>query len=90
MEFRRAFRPVPPTGRISNAIGPCRTNERFGTLTWKPIVFLDRRHSHEEIRELYRMAGVCIVTSLRKGMNRAAKEFVAARDDSGVLIIPGG
>jgi hypothetical protein len=38
--------------------GHCRTNERFGTLTWKPIVFPDRRHSHEEIRELSRMAGV--------------------------------
>jgi hypothetical protein len=38
--------------------GPCRTNERFGTLTWKPIVFLDRRHSHEEVRELSWMAGV--------------------------------
>jgi len=54
------------------------------------IVFLDRRHSHEEIRELYRMAGVCMVTSLRDGMNRVAKEFVAACDDSGVPIIPGG
>ena len=65
-----------------------RVNERFGTRNWKPIVFLDRHHNHEEIRELYRAADVCMVTSLHDGMNLVAKEFVAAReDDSGVLIL---
>ena len=65
-----------------------RINERFGTRNWKPIVFLDRHHSHEEIRELYRAADLCMVTSLHDGMNLVAKEFVAAReDDSGVLIL---
>ena len=65
-----------------------RINERFGTRAWKPIVFLDRHHNHEEIRELYRAADLCMVTSLHDGMNLVAKEFVASRDDeSGALIL---
>jgi alpha,alpha-trehalose-phosphate synthase [UDP-forming] len=65
-----------------------RINDRFGNRTWKPIVLLDRHHSHEEIAELYRAADLCLVTSLHDGMNLVAKEFVAARDDdSGVLIL---
>ena len=29
-----------------------RINERFGTRSWKPIVFLNRHHSHDEIGRL--------------------------------------
>ena len=37
---------------------------------------------------LYRLAHVCIVSSLHDGMNLVAKEFVAARDDEdGVLVL---
>ncbi|HUB83559.1 MAG TPA: trehalose-6-phosphate synthase [Bryobacteraceae bacterium] len=65
-----------------------RINERFATRGWKPIVFLDRHHSHEEIRALYRAADLCMVTSLHDGMNLVAKEFVASRDDDcGALIL---
>ena len=65
-----------------------RINERFGHRSWKPIVLLDRHHNHDEIRELYRAADLCMVTSLHDGMNLVAKEFVAARhDESGVLIL---
>jgi trehalose 6-phosphate synthase/phosphatase len=36
----------------------------------------------------YRLADLCLVTSLHDGMNLVAKEFVAARsDESGVLIL---
>jgi len=64
-----------------------RINERFGTRSWKPIVFLDRHHNHEEIADLYRAADLCMVTSLHDGMNLVAKEFVAARDDDGGVLI---
>ena len=46
---------------------------------WKPIVFLKRHHSHEEILPYYRTADLCLVTSLHDGMNLVAKEFVASR-----------
>jgi trehalose-6-phosphate synthase len=65
-----------------------RINWRFQTGKWKPIVFLNRQHSHAEIQRYYRAADVCLVTSLHDGMNLVAKEFVAARDDEqGVLIL---
>lgn len=65
-----------------------RINWRFQSGKWKPIVFLKRRHSHEEIIPYYRIANLCLVTSLHDGMNLVAKEFLAARhDERGVLIL---
>jgi trehalose 6-phosphate synthase len=65
-----------------------RINWRFQTGKWKPIIFLNRQHSHVEIERYYRSADVCLVTSLHDGMNLVAKEFVASRDDEqGVLIL---
>ena len=65
-----------------------RINAKFQAGRWKPIVFLKRHHSHEEIARYYQAASVCMVTSLHDGMNLVAKEFVAAReDDRGVLIL---
>jgi trehalose 6-phosphate synthase len=65
-----------------------RINWRFQARKWKPILFLKRQHSHEEITKFYRAADLCLVTSLHDGMNLVAKEFLAARgDESGVLIL---
>jgi trehalose 6-phosphate synthase len=65
-----------------------RINRRFQTSQWKPIVFLNRQHSHQEILPYYRTADLCMVTSLHDGMNLVAKEFVASREDHhGVLIL---
>ena len=65
-----------------------RINWRFQSGKWKPIVFLKRQHSHEEIAPFYRAADLCLVTSLHDGMNLVAKEFLAARhDERGVLIL---
>jgi len=65
-----------------------RINWRFGADQWKPIVLLNRQHSHDEIAPYYRGADLCLVTSLHDGMNLVAKEFVATRhDERGVLIL---
>jgi len=64
-----------------------RINRRFETKHWKPIVFLKRHHNHEEIEPFYRVADLCLVTSLHDGMNLVAKEFVASRDDEGGALI---
>ncbi|HWW13021.1 MAG TPA: trehalose-6-phosphate synthase [Candidatus Dormibacteraeota bacterium] len=65
-----------------------RINWRFQSAHWKPIVFLNRQHSHSEIAPYYRAADLCMVTSLHDGMNLVAKEFLAARrDERGVLIL---
>ncbi|MGA7079434.1 MAG: trehalose-6-phosphate synthase [Terriglobales bacterium] len=65
-----------------------RINWRFQGGNWKPIVFLKRSHSHQEIEPYYHAADLCLVTSLHDGMNLVAKEFLAARkDERGVLIL---
>jgi trehalose-6-phosphate synthase len=65
-----------------------RINLRFQSGKWRPIVFLKRHYSHQEIARYYRAADLCLVTSLHDGMNLVAKEFVAARhDEQGVLLL---
>jgi trehalose-6-phosphate synthase/HAMP domain-containing protein len=65
-----------------------RINWKFQSDGWKPLVFLKRHHSHQEIERYYRAADLCMVTSLHDGMNLVAKEFVASRDDEeGALIL---
>jgi trehalose-6-phosphate synthase len=65
-----------------------RINWRFQYGGWKPIVLLNRQHTHQEINRYYRAADLCLVTSLHEGMNLVAKEFVAARNDErGVLVL---
>ncbi|MGA2101113.1 MAG: trehalose-6-phosphate synthase, partial [Candidatus Sulfotelmatobacter sp.] len=65
-----------------------RINWKFQSGQWKPIVLLNRQHSHKEVEAYYRAADLCLVTSLHDGMNLVAKEFVATRhDERGVLIL---
>ena len=65
-----------------------RINRRFRSGSWTPIVFLNRQHTHDEIRPYYQAADFCLVTSLHDGMNLVAKEYIAARaDEQGVLIL---
>ncbi len=63
-------------------------NRRFQTNHWKPIILIDRHANHEEVNRWYRVADVCVVTSLHDGMNLVAKEYVASREDErGVLVL---
>jgi trehalose 6-phosphate synthase len=65
-----------------------RINWKFQTKGWKPIIFLKAQHTHDEIGPYYKVADICMVTSLHDGMNLVAKEFVASREDEdGVLLL---
>jgi len=69
-----------------------RINERFGErftrARWRPIGLLLRQHSRDEVQRFYRVAHLCMVTSLHDGMNLVAKEYVAAQqEEQGVLIL---
>jgi trehalose 6-phosphate synthase len=56
--------------------------------SWKPIIFIRRHLSFKELLAFYRLADVCLVTSLHDGMNLVAKEFVSSRcDEKGVLVL---
>lgn len=65
-----------------------RINWKFQSNNYKPIIFLKGYHSHSKIIPFYKIADLCMVTSLHDGMNLVAKEFIASRDDEkGVLIL---
>ncbi|HEX8813596.1 MAG TPA: trehalose-6-phosphate synthase [Terracidiphilus sp.] len=65
-----------------------RINSRFATQHWQPVILMERQCSHEEVSEWYRVADLCLVTSLHDGMNLVAKEYIAARaDEDGVLVL---
>lgn len=63
-------------------------NVRFETPNWRPVILIERQCNHEEVTAWYRIADVCLVTSLHDGMNLVAKEYLAARDDcNGMLVL---
>lgn len=70
---------------IEEEIG--RINGKLSTLTWQPIIY---RYNHLEFHELvslYNTADVGLITPLRDGMNLVAKEFIASKKNTGVLIL---
>lgn len=63
-------------------------NARFGMPNWRPVILIERQCNHQEVSAWYRVADVCLVTSLHDGMNLVAKEYLASRfDEEGVLIL---
>jgi trehalose 6-phosphate synthase len=65
-----------------------RINAAYGSDGWRPIVYLPRPIPPAGMAALYRMADVCLVTSLQDGMNLVAKEFIASQvDGRGVLVL---
>ncbi|MDR7483338.1 MAG: bifunctional alpha,alpha-trehalose-phosphate synthase (UDP-forming)/trehalose-phosphatase [Armatimonadota bacterium] len=65
-----------------------RINRQYGTAGWQPIVYIPRALPAAGMAALYRLADVCLVTSLLDGMNLVAKEFVACQEDlRGVLVL---
>lgn len=65
-----------------------RINGTFGTLNWTPVRYFYRSFEFKDLVSLYRLADVCLVTSLRDGMNLVAKEYIACKvDQKGVLVL---
>jgi trehalose 6-phosphate synthase len=63
-------------------------NWKHGQSRWTPILYRDVQHSPDEVLAFYRLADVCIASSLHDGMNLVAKEYAAARvDGCGVLVL---
>lgn len=63
-------------------------NDRFGTPDWRPIHLIKKSLPAEQLAVLYRVADICIVSSLQDGMNLVAKEFVACQvERRGVLLL---
>lgn len=66
-----------------------RINGNYAEFDWIPINYLSRSYGRDDLAGLYRASRICLVTSLRDGMNLVAKEYVAVQDpqDPGVLVL---
>ncbi len=65
-----------------------RINGRFDYRGWAPLHYMYRSLSRMELLGYYRASEICLVTSLKDGMNLVAKEYCAASvDDHGALIL---
>jgi alpha,alpha-trehalose-phosphate synthase [UDP-forming] len=63
-------------------------NWKYAQARWKPIVYCRGELPAAEVLAFYRLADVCVATSLHDGMNLVAKEYIAARPDGdGVLVL---
>ncbi len=63
-------------------------NDRFGTPDWQPVHLIKQSLPADRLAVLYRAADVCVVASLRDGMNLVAKEFVVSQvDRRGMLLL---
>ncbi|MDD5108205.1 MAG: trehalose-6-phosphate synthase [Candidatus Omnitrophica bacterium] len=63
-------------------------NWKYSEGEWRPIVYLKKHFSPEEIKPYYALADICIVSSLHDGMNLVAKEYVASKSSlDGALIL---
>ncbi len=64
-------------------------NDQFGTKSWKPVDYIKGLPFHD-VTALFQIADVGFVTPRKDGMNLVAKEFIASRRKSGVLILSEG
>jgi len=63
-------------------------NWKYSTEDWAPIIMVRRHLTFRDILAFYRLANICVVSSLHDGMNIVAKEFISSRiDNDGVLLL---
>lgn len=63
-------------------------NWRLGVRRWTPIILVDKFIPTTDVITLFKIADMCLITSLHDGMNLVAKEYVSANiDKRGVLIL---
>ena len=62
-------------------------NGKYSTINWTPVHYFYHSFEFNDLVAMYSMADIALITSLRDGMNLVAKEYVAAKQDTGVLIL---
>jgi len=73
--------------RVEGMIGMI--NGKHGTFTYTPIRYLYRSLNPELLHALYAVSDVCVVSSLRDGLNMVCYEYIASQqaDHKGVLVL---
>ncbi|MBU1027235.1 MAG: trehalose-6-phosphate synthase [Candidatus Margulisbacteria bacterium] len=65
-----------------------RINWKYSSDNWSPIIFIRKYFTPTQLLAIYRMADICLISSLHDGMNLVAKEFVAAASEKkGMLVL---
>jgi len=65
-----------------------RINWKYSSDNWSPIIFIRKYFTPQQLLAIYRMANICLISSLHDGLNLVAKEFIAASaDDKGMLVL---
>jgi trehalose 6-phosphate synthase/phosphatase len=62
-------------------------NAEFGTASWAPVDYNNKGLPFEYVTALFQIADVAFIAPIRDGMNLVAKEFIASKRKSGVLIL---
>jgi len=65
--------------QVNELVG--RINGTHGTLEYSPIHYINQSVPQDELFAIYRMADVCLVTSVRDGMNLVSHEYVVAQEE---------
>ncbi len=81
---------VPEYEKIKDEIDRLvsQTNSRFGVPGWVPIHYFYRSLSTLELLSYYRATDICVVSSLRDGMNLVCKEYCACNlEEQGILVL---
>jgi trehalose 6-phosphate synthase len=80
---------VPEYQRLHEEIERLVTNfnSEWGQATWTPIVYIHQATPLEELLAFYRVADIALITPLKDGMNLIAKEYCAARNDAGGVLV---
>eukprot|EP01061_Rhynchopus_euleeides_P003918 TRINITY_DN13191_c0_g3_i1.p1 TRINITY_DN13191_c0_g3~~TRINITY_DN13191_c0_g3_i1.p1 ORF type:complete len:767 (+),score=330.11 TRINITY_DN13191_c0_g3_i1:265-2565(+) len=65
-----------------------RINTHYGDIGITPVHYLYKSVPFEDLLAMYSVSDICLITSLRDGMNLVAQEFVACQNrNQGVLIL---
>lgn len=62
-------------------------NNKLGTADWQPVTLVTEVFNQKTLVRLYLQSDVCIISSLRDGMNLVSKEFIAANTNRPVALI---
>jgi trehalose 6-phosphate synthase len=71
--------------QVERTVG--RLNGEHSAIGAPAVTYLHRSFPREEMAAMFVAADVMLVTPLRDGMNLVAKEYVAAHDDDGALVL---
>ncbi|KAK3808295.1 MAG: trehalose phosphate synthase subunit [Benniella sp.] len=66
-------------GQVSDVV--TRINSRFSDLSYQPIVFLRQDITFSQYLGLLTVADLCLITSLRDGMNLTSHEYVVCQEE---------